>query len=115
MVSSRLWLMPPLPQRVNSIATSVIFAIAIASWPAPEGRSKRGRPARSTAAPSWSISHGAHGAAAADTTCFDARLDLAPRADRRDPVQDVLHRRQPHRVVGRADIERQLAVRPESR
>ena len=37
-VSSRLWLMPPLPQRVNSIATSVMFAIAIASCPAPEAR-----------------------------------------------------------------------------
>ncbi len=39
MVSSGLWLMPPLPQRVNSMATSVIAAIAIASWPAPDSRS----------------------------------------------------------------------------
>ena len=38
--------MPPLPQRVNSIATSVRAAIAIASWPAPDSRSKRGRPAK---------------------------------------------------------------------
>ena len=67
MVSSGLWLMPPLPQRVNSMATSVICAICIASWPAPDSKSKRGTPARSTAAPSASIKRGEQGAASAST------------------------------------------------
>src|SRR5262245_15660085 len=37
-VSSGWWLMPPLPQRTNSMPICVTAAITIASWPAPLGR-----------------------------------------------------------------------------
>jgi len=37
-VSDGWWLMPPLPQRTNSMPIAVICPMTIASWPAPLGR-----------------------------------------------------------------------------
>jgi hypothetical protein len=94
-----------------------LAAIAIASWPAPDSRSKRGRPARSTAgAPAV---HQARRRRARrvglDQLPTAEPLDAAPRADGGDAVQDVLDGGQAHRVVGGADVERQLAAARGSR
>src|SRR5436309_11227097 len=70
--------MPPLPQRVNNIATSVNLANAIAPCPAPDGNSNAGTPARSVAAANCCINHGAHGAAGADTALFSVTSILRP-------------------------------------
>src|SRR6185312_6707740 len=63
-VSSGWWLMPPLPQRTNSMPIGATCAISMASWPAPLGSRNGSMPCAATLAASAACSRSSHGAAA---------------------------------------------------